>query len=86
VCSEGDEGIEYMNTILGRDVRRAPPHPAFDVQIMAGADHSLTLLDSQRRVVQRIAEWANRFDLPAGIQAAMPEPRSLAVAVPDRSL
>lgn len=85
VCSEGDEGIEYMNVILGRDVRGVPRHPAFEVEIMPGADHSLTLLDSQRRVVQSIRDWAGRLERPARSAETPHDSRTLAAAVADQS-
>jgi pimeloyl-ACP methyl ester carboxylesterase len=57
LCSEGDAGIEYMNVILGADLRRGGGTDCLDVRILAGADHSLTLMDSQRRVVTEIVDW-----------------------------
>ena len=59
LCSEGDDGIEYMNVILGRDVRRVESSPSFAVAVLPGADHSLTLIDSQRRVCAIVSEWAS---------------------------
>jgi hypothetical protein len=58
VCSEGDDGIEYMNVILQRDVRTLTSAAHLTVEILPGADHSLTLLESQRRVVEIVREWA----------------------------
>lgn len=65
LCSEGDDGIEYMNVILEQDVRRMPPLPGFVVEILDGADHSLTILDSQRRVVDVVRRWVAAFDVDA---------------------
>jgi alpha-beta hydrolase superfamily lysophospholipase len=67
VCSEGDDGIEYMNVILQRDVRTMTATSAghFSVEILPGADHSLTLLGSQRRVVDVIGDWASRLTAAA---------------------
>jgi pimeloyl-ACP methyl ester carboxylesterase len=62
VCSEGDDGIEYMNVILRQDVRTMAPAVHMSVEILPGADHSLTLLDSQRRVVEVVRAWAASFD------------------------
>jgi pimeloyl-ACP methyl ester carboxylesterase len=62
VCCEGDDGIEYMNVILGEDIRKLPPSPELTVAIVTGADHSLTLRDSQRRVVDAIRTWASSLD------------------------
>jgi pimeloyl-ACP methyl ester carboxylesterase len=61
VCSEGDDGIEYMNVILQRDVRTMTSAAHLTVEILPGADHSLTLLDSQRRVVDVVRTWAGSF-------------------------
>ena len=63
VCSEGDDGIEYMNVILQRDVRTMTSASHLTVEILAGADHSLTLLGSQRQVVDVVRGWAERFEL-----------------------
>jgi pimeloyl-ACP methyl ester carboxylesterase len=57
LCSEGDDGIEHMNVILGADLRRGGGTDYFDVRILAGADHSLTLMDSQRQVVTEVVNW-----------------------------
>ncbi len=62
VCSEGDDGIEYMNVILQRDVRTMTSAAHLTVEILPGADHSLTLLDSQRRVVDVVRNWAGSFE------------------------
>ena len=42
VCSEGDDGIEYMNVILQRDVRTMTSAASLSVEILPGADRSLT--------------------------------------------
>ena len=65
VCSEGDEGIEYMNVILQQDVRTMTSAVHLSVEILPGADHSLTLLGSQRRVVDVVGAWAAMF--PSGV-------------------
>ncbi len=84
LCSEGDDGIEYMNVILGSDLRRGGGSDCFDVRILAGADHSLTLLDSQRRVVTEVVDWARGvFAGPTDVRPARAEvsaPAALATA------
>jgi pimeloyl-ACP methyl ester carboxylesterase len=86
LCSEGDEGIESMNVILGRDLRRGTPDPLFEVEIMRGVDHSLTLLESQRHLVQFVRDWARRFDNPARRAATSGERANVPVAVAGPSL
>jgi pimeloyl-ACP methyl ester carboxylesterase len=66
VCSEGDDGIEYMNVILGQDVRRMPSLPGLTVEILAGADHSFTIRQSQLRIVDVIRRWVAGFGLEEG--------------------
>src|SRR5581483_2069665 len=61
VCSEGDDGIEYMNVILEQDVRRMPAMPGLTVEILDGADHSLTICDSQRRIIEVVRRWVEAF-------------------------
>jgi alpha-beta hydrolase superfamily lysophospholipase len=73
VCSEGDDGIEYMNVILQRDVRSLASASHLNVEILAGADHSLTLLGSQRRVVDVVRVWAASFEPGATHQITEPE-------------
>lgn len=58
LCSEGDDGIEYLNVILGQDIRTVGAGPCLDVRILPSVDHSLTLLEGQRRVVDEIRGWA----------------------------
>jgi pimeloyl-ACP methyl ester carboxylesterase len=57
LCSEGDDGIDYMNVILGQDIRSLSA-PGLDVTILTDADHSFTLRASQRRILEAIHEWA----------------------------
>jgi pimeloyl-ACP methyl ester carboxylesterase len=58
LCSEGDDGIDYMNVILGRDIRTMSGTLRPDVRILPHADHSFTLSESQRRVVEAVQAWA----------------------------
>ena len=71
LCSEGDDGIEYMNVLLGGDVRRMTSAPNMTVEILPGADHSLTLFDSQRRVIGPFHQWIASIDTAApGVESA----------------
>jgi pimeloyl-ACP methyl ester carboxylesterase len=66
VCSEGDDGVEYMNVILGQDVRRMPSLPGLTVEILVGADHSFTIRESQRRIVEVVRRWVAGLGLEEG--------------------
>ena len=76
VCSEGDDGIEYMNVILQQDVRTMSAATHLSVEILPGADHSLTLLGSQRQVVDVVRAWAALFTPGTARQAEEPGPVS----------
>jgi pimeloyl-ACP methyl ester carboxylesterase len=84
LCSEGDAGIEYMNVILGSDLRRGGGSDRVDVRILRGADHSLTLMDSQRQVVDEVVDWARTILAePVGVEpvsADVGAPAALAAA------
>jgi len=75
-----------MNVILGEDIRKRPPSPDLTVAIVTGADHSLTLRESQRRVVDSVREWASALDsMPPraaeGTGAVTPAPARNAVGL-----
>jgi pimeloyl-ACP methyl ester carboxylesterase len=59
LCSEGDDGIDYLNVILGQDIRKMTGTPRPDVRILPDADHSFTLRESQKRIVDAIEQWAS---------------------------
>jgi alpha-beta hydrolase superfamily lysophospholipase len=72
LCSEGDDGIDYMNIILGLDVTKMTSAPHLTVEILPGADHSLTLFDSQRQVIHSFRQWAQSLDkAPAAVEAVV---------------
>ena len=72
LCSEGDDGIDYMNIILGLDVTKMTSAPHLTVEILPGADHSLTLFDSQRQVIHSFRQWAQSLDkAPAAVESAV---------------
>ncbi len=70
LCSEGDDGIDYMNVILGEDIRAARGGQNLTIELLRGADHSLTLQNSQQDVVERVVKWAAGIDTQAGFAGA----------------
>lgn len=71
LCSEGDDGIEYMNVIVGEDINAMSGVLGPDVRILPDADHSFTLRQSQSRVVAAVHEWAaTAFTPNAGVSAS----------------
>jgi pimeloyl-ACP methyl ester carboxylesterase len=84
LCSEGDDGLDYMNVILGQDIRAIAGGEHLSVQVMSGADHSLTLRASQQDVVDRVCGWAAR--LPAPPPAGEPAARTSVDSSPEPEL
>jgi alpha-beta hydrolase superfamily lysophospholipase len=80
LCSEGDEGVDYMNVILGQDIRSMDGGEHLRIRILRGADHSLTLRASQQQVVDGVAEWADLVDRSRTDDAVQPEPLSATAA------
>ena len=62
LCSEGDDGLDYMNVILGEGIRDVQGGRHLKIQVLPGADHSLTLQNSQQDVVDRVFDWATGVD------------------------
>jgi len=58
LLSEGDDGVDYMNVILGQNIRHLQGGEYLDVRVLAGADHSLTLQGSQRQLIDEVTDWA----------------------------
>jgi hypothetical protein len=51
-------GIDYMNVILGQNIRLLQGGEYLDVRVLAGADHSLTLQKSQRQLIDEVLDWS----------------------------
>ena len=58
LLSEGDDGIDYMNVILGQNIRHLQGGEYLHVRVLTGADHSLTLQGSQRQLTDEVIDWA----------------------------
>jgi pimeloyl-ACP methyl ester carboxylesterase len=57
VYAEGDEGLDYLHTMLGRRLRDWQRRGLFELEIIPGANHTFTLLWSQEALVDRIQNW-----------------------------
>jgi alpha-beta hydrolase superfamily lysophospholipase len=68
VCSDGDEGFEYMRVILGRDVRQLTLSN-LTVATLPGADHSLTLRDGHAHVLESVRSWSTALLAPPAAAA-----------------
>jgi len=70
LCSEGDDGIDYMNVIVGQDIRTMTGARRPDVRILPDADHSFTLRAGQLRIMDEIHQWAAATFTPHARAAA----------------
>ena len=57
VYSEGDEGWDYYQVFLRRPLRALESHPRFDLRVVAGANHTFTLLSHQAEVIGLLRDW-----------------------------
>lgn len=57
VFSEGDPGLDQLRLQAARQVKRLVRHPRFRLWTLAGADHTFTPLDAQRRLRALLASY-----------------------------
>lgn len=78
VCSEGDLGLEYLQTILGRGFAR---RGSMATLMLPPGDHSLTMAVSRREFTTGVVRWASSVftagaDHPAYAVAALGSTRA----------
>ncbi|MFT7461978.1 MAG: pimeloyl-ACP methyl ester carboxylesterase [Pseudohongiellaceae bacterium] len=59
--SEGDEGLDYFNVVLGKRVKDVTVAETSQLSVMKGANHVFTLLWSQDQLVEDVCDWAQVF-------------------------
>ncbi len=62
---EGDEGLDYFHTVLGKGVDEVARGERSTYEVIAGANHVFTLLWSQDELVKRVCAWAATLPRPA---------------------
>lgn len=60
VHSSADSSFDYFNTVVKPEVESLRGSGDFDYKIIDETDHTFTVLDKQRDLVDTIATWANR--------------------------
>lgn len=55
--SEGDDGLDYMHVILGDRIAHWEAQGVLDFEVVDGANHTFTLMWSQRRLFESIERW-----------------------------
>jgi pimeloyl-ACP methyl ester carboxylesterase len=60
VYSESDPGLDYLQVMAGRELRASLAQGAAALEVVPGADHTFTLLASQRRLVDVVGRWLAR--------------------------
>jgi pimeloyl-ACP methyl ester carboxylesterase len=68
IYCEGDEGLDYFNTVLGKGVEQVRTGERSRFEVIPGANHVFTLLWSQDELVKRVCNWAQ--ELPVVVPAA----------------
>ena len=57
IHAEGDEGLDYVQMILGADAERWQDSKNFRLEIIQGANHTFALLWSQEKLLQIVCAW-----------------------------
>jgi dienelactone hydrolase len=57
VHSEGDEGWDYLNMTLGKEVKHLNSWNGVSLKTVPGANHTFTLLSNQEALIQLIETW-----------------------------
>lgn len=57
VYSESDPGLDYMQVMAGRELRTSRAQGAASLEVVPAADHTFTLLASQRRLTDTVGRW-----------------------------
>ncbi len=68
IHSEGDEGLDYMHLVLGKELRRWISEGSVEFHLIPGANHTFTLLANQEEFLKHVKQWAQ------GVQSRMGKP------------
>ena len=72
-CSEGDYGVDYLETILGPRFSR---HGRVETVMLPRGDHSLTMTVTQDRFFSGLERWADAWSVPERAGAMQPRVRA----------
>ena len=72
VYAEGDEGWDYYRIYLRKRLLDLESHARFSLRLVAGANHTFTLLEHQAAIIDILAGWLQPF---AAASAAAPQHR-----------
>jgi hypothetical protein len=61
IHAEGDEGLDFVEMILGDEIQRWSHSQQFGLQVIEGANHTFALLWTQERLLQIICEWTEQI-------------------------
>jgi dienelactone hydrolase len=60
IYSEGDESLDYLSVILGREVQKRHESELLPMEIIVGANHTFTLLWSQDHLLHLVQNWVQK--------------------------
>jgi pimeloyl-ACP methyl ester carboxylesterase len=60
VYGESDPGLDYLHVLARDELRASIAQGAVSLEVVPGADHTFTLLASQRRLVDAVGGWLVR--------------------------
>jgi hypothetical protein len=62
--SEGDEGLDYFQEVLGGKGAELLAEIGAETDVILGANHVFTLLWTQDRLASAVCDWARYFAKP----------------------
>jgi alpha/beta superfamily hydrolase len=65
IHAEGDEGLDFVQMVVGDEVKDWSKAKAFELEVIPGANHTFALLWSQEKLVQLVCDWARDKNIAA---------------------
>jgi pimeloyl-ACP methyl ester carboxylesterase len=75
IHSEGDEGLDYMELVLGSNLRRWIAEGKVEFRVIPGANHTFTLLRNQRDFMEAVQQWAQEILAKSSLATDLVIPR-----------
>jgi hypothetical protein len=72
IHAEGDEGLDFVQMVLGNEVKRWSNSKEFRLEIIKGANHTFALLWTQEMLLELIYGWTEQIGNTARGSARSP--------------
>lgn len=65
IHAEGDEGLDFVQMVVGDEVKEWSRAKDFKLEVIPGANHTFALLWSQEKLLQLVCDWASDKNIAA---------------------